>query len=183
MIQLKSSVQKWPKWQFWTTLHKTSKLSIFLQCYNVQWPKDLCYVANTLFLQYKWNFYPKNTNLVYFWPGKKSFQNAKKFLSTLLGVKSLQSVLTLGGFQTRLAVVDYLERKWCSRSFFLSKTADFVLPVTLSSPPSPTAMYSVTPGLHLQVPKPKPTNQNAHQKVLTQQLKQEDEHLPPYFDS
>ena len=30
----------------------------------LQWPKDSCYVANTLFLQYKWD-----TNLVYFWPG------------------------------------------------------------------------------------------------------------------
>ena len=34
--QLKSSVQKRPKWRFWTTLHKTSKLSTFLQCYSGQ---------------------------------------------------------------------------------------------------------------------------------------------------
>ena len=34
--QLKSFVQKRPKWQFWTNLHKTSKLSTFLQCYSSQ---------------------------------------------------------------------------------------------------------------------------------------------------
>ena len=56
--------------------------------------------------------------------------------------------------------------------------ADFVLPVTLSSATF-TDSYSVTPGLH---PKPKPTNQNTHWKVLTQQPNQENEHLPPYFD-
>ena len=80
-----------------------------------------------------------------------------------------------------ISAVDYLNRKWCSGSFFHSKMADFVLPLTLSSATF-TDSYSVTPGLCLQVPKPKPTNQNAHQKVLTQQLKQENERLPPYFD-
>ena len=58
--------------------------------------------------------------------------------------------------------------------------ADFVLPVTLRSTTFIDS-YSVTPGLH-PVPKPKPTNQNAHRKVLTQQPKQENEHLQPYFD-
>ena len=96
------------------------------------------------------------------------------------------SVLTLGKWalkksQTRLAAVDYLDRKWCSRSFFHSKMADFVLLVTLSSATF-TDSYSVTPRLRLLVPKPKPTDQNAHRKVLTQQLKQENECLPPYFD-
>ena len=33
---LKSSVQKRPWWRFWTNLHKTSKLSTFLQCYSSQ---------------------------------------------------------------------------------------------------------------------------------------------------
>ena len=59
--------------------------------------------------------------------------------------------------------------------------ADFVLLGTLSSAIF-TDSYSVTPGLRLLVPKPKPTNQNAHRKVLTQQPKQENERLPPYFD-
>ena len=58
---------------------------------------------------------------------------------------------------------------------------DFVLPATLSSATFIDS-YSVTPGHRLLVPKPKPTNQNAHQKVLTQQPKQENERLPPYFD-
>ena len=59
--------------------------------------------------------------------------------------------------------------------------ADFVLLGTLSSATF-TDSYYVTPVFRLQVPKPKPTNQNAHWKVLTQQQKQENEHLPPYFD-
>ena len=59
--------------------------------------------------------------------------------------------------------------------------ADFVLPVTLSSATF-TNSYSVTLGLRLLVLKPKPTNQNAPRKVLTQQPKQENEYLPPYFD-
>ena len=57
--------------------------------------------------------------------------------------------------------------------------ADFVLPVTPSSATF-TDSYSITPGLRLLVLKPKPTNQNAHQKVSTQQQKQENEHLPTY---
>ena len=35
--------------------------------------------------------------------------------------------------QTRLAAMDYLDRKRCSRNFLHSKMANFVLPVTLSS--------------------------------------------------
>ena len=94
----------------------------------------------------------------------------------VIPIISARGTLTLGewGFkretQTRLAAVDYLDRKWCSGSFFNSKMADLVLPVTLSSATF-TGSYSVTPGLHFLVPKPKPTNQNAHQKVLTQQQK------------
>ena len=63
----------------------------------------------------------------------------------------------------------------------LGKMADFVFPVTLSSATF-TDNYSLTPKLCLLVLKPKPTNQNAHRKVLTQQPKQENEHLKPYFD-
>ena len=97
------------------------------------------------------------------------------------------SVLILGGWgfkkksQSRLAAVDYPDRKWCSRSFIYSKITDFDLPVTLSST-TLTDSYSVTPRLCLLVPKLKPTNQNAHRKVLTHQSKQENECLPPYFD-
>ena len=77
--------------------------------------------------------------------------------------------------ETRLAAIDYLDRKRCSRSFFHSKMADFVLPVTLSSADS----YSVSPRLRLLVSKPKPTKQKCSGKVLTQQLKEQNGHLPP----
>ena len=58
------------------------------------------------------------------------------------GVKN-SSVVALGGCdfkkkkkkksQTRLAAMDYLDRKRCSRNFLHSKMANFVLPVTLIS--------------------------------------------------
>ena len=132
-------------------------------------------------------FPPKEHRFSLLLPGKKSVQNAKKFLDMISAGGKNTSVLTLGGWgfkkkiPTRLAAVDYLDRKWCSESFFHPKMADFVLLVTLSSATF-TDSYSVTPGLRLLVPKPKPTNQNDQWKVLTRQPKQENGHLPPYFD-
>ena len=135
--------------------HPSQNLEIIYVPAMLQWPEDSCYVVNMLFVQYELNFCPKNTNLVYFWPGKKSFQNAKKFLSSLLGVKTVLFLPLVDGV---VAAVDYLNRKWCSGSFFQSKMADFVFPVTLSSATF-TDSYSVTPGLFLLALKPKPTNQ------------------------
>ena len=46
--------------------HPSQKLKIIYLPALLQWLKDSCYVANTLFLQYEWNFCSKNTSLVYF---------------------------------------------------------------------------------------------------------------------
>ena len=69
----------------------------------LQWPKESCYVDNTLFGNL-YKFPPKHYQvyLVYFWPGKKSFQNAKKFLQSLLGVKKNTSTLDNQNQETKM---------------------------------------------------------------------------------
>ena len=58
---------------------------------------------------------------------KEKLPKCQEILTIFAGGKNT-SVLTLadGASQTRLAAVDYLDRKWCSGSFFHSKMADFV---------------------------------------------------------
>ena len=156
--------------------------SIYLPA-MLQWPKDSCYVANTLLLQYEWDFRPKNTNIVYFWPGKKSFQNAKKFLSSLLGVKTLLFLHLMD---------ENKNPNWTCSSRLPRQEMVFW---KLFPPQNGRFCFTGNSQLHhlyrqllchsrlcLLVTKPKPTNQNAHWKVLTQQPKQENECLPPYFD-
>ena len=70
--------------------------------------------------------------------------------------------------QTRLAAIDYLDRKRCSRTFLHSKIANFVLPVTLSSatfsPPFQTS-NPIIPGLSFLV------CDNRNQNQQTEMLK------------
>ena len=82
--------------------------------------------------------------------------------------------------QTWLAAMDYLDRKSCFRNFLHSKMANFVLLVTLLShlfrlatpfPPG-SASWSATT-------ETKTNKQKCLRKVLTQQQKQENGHLPP----
>ena len=84
-------------------------------------------------------FPPKLYQVTLLLSRKEKLQNAKKFLYSLLGVKKQFCCcpwwmwLWKKKSQTRLAVMDYLDRKRCSRNFLHSKMANFVLPVTLSS--------------------------------------------------
>ena len=71
---------------------------------------------------------------------KEEFPKCQEIPIISAGGKN-SSVVALGGCdfkniyisQTRLAAMDYLDRKRCSRNSLHSKMANFVLPVTLSS--------------------------------------------------
>ena len=67
--------------------------------------------------------------------------------------------------QTRIAAIDYLGKKRCSRNFLHSKIANFVLPVSLNSaqPPFQTS-NPISSGLHFLVCDNR--NQNQHTEML-----------------
>ena len=148
--------------------HPSQNIKIIYLPAMLQWPKDSCYVANTLSLQYKRNFAQRTPFLISLLLTRKEKLPKCQEIPIISAGEKNTSVLSLGGWgqldsQTRLtAAVDYLHRKWCCRSFFHSKIADFALPVTLSSATF-TDSYSVTPRLCLLVPKP-----NQQTKVFTE---------------
>ena len=94
--------------------------------------KGLMLCSQHIILAIQMEFPPKEHQFSLLLTRKEKLQKCQKIPIISAGGKNT-SVLTLGGNQTRLAAVDYLDRKWCYGSFFHSKMANFALPVTLSS--------------------------------------------------
>ena len=102
----------------------------YLSSCNATVAKGLKLFSQHIILAMQMEFSPKEHQFSLLLTKKEKLPKCQEIPIISAGGKNT-SVLTLNG--ARLAAVDYLNRKWCSGSFFHSKMADFVLLVTLDS--------------------------------------------------